>query len=687
MKNKILVMLLMLTSFLFAQVDRTKAPEAGPAPEVKIADYQSFQLENGLKVYVIENHKLPRIDIRLVFKTDPVLEKENVGYISAMGNLLRRGTKNRPKDQLDEEIDFIGAYINTSSNFCSAGGLSKYTDKIMNLFSDVILNPDFKNEELDKIKKQELSGLKMAQTDPNSIMKSVSEALIYGKNHPYGEIKTEESVNSITIEMCQKYYDEYFRPNVAHMAIVGDISVDKAKELVEKYFAKWQKKEVPTFKYKLPRKPLVRKVAIIDNPTGVQSVVKIAYPIKLKLSDKDYFPLKILNHAFGGSATARLFMNLREDKAYTYGAYSTFSPDELIGDFSAWCQVRNAVTDSSITEIIKEMKKVREDGITTEEIEAAKKYIIGSFARSLESPQTIASFALNIAIYNLPKDYYKNYLKAVNSVTSTDIKKIARKYFTPNKAWVIVVGKADEVADKMKQFSPSGKIHYYDFKGNEYDPSLKALPSDVTIESIMNKYIKVLGGVEKIKNIKDKTVVMEGEIQGQKMIIETIQKAPNKIATNITAGPMVIKSVFDGEKGTVSMMGQEKPIEGAQLEQMKIQADMYAQLKWKNNIDKYKLLGTEKVNGKDTYKVSYAPTEKILTVMFYDVETGLLLKTVTSVSTPQGPQNTTVEIKEYMDVDGYKIPAKISNQNGMMNFELTTTKAEINKGVDDSIFK
>jgi predicted Zn-dependent peptidase len=192
MKNKILSILLLIlfASAAFAQVDRSKQPKAGPAPEIKIGDIESFQLDNGLKVFVVENHKLPRVTFRLLIDRDPILEGDSAGYVEMAGELLRTGTKNRTKDQIDEEVDFIGASLYTSSTSVIASSLVKHMDKLLDIMSDVVLNPEFKQEELDKLKKQRLSALASEKDNPGAIARKIRKALFYGTNHPYGEIVT-----------------------------------------------------------------------------------------------------------------------------------------------------------------------------------------------------------------------------------------------------------------------------------------------------------------------------------------------------------------------------------------------------------------------------------------------------------------------------------------------------------------
>lgn len=685
--KKIFLFIVISAITVFGQLDRSKMPTPAPASEIKLGDYSSFQLDNGLKVFVVENTKLPRVSISLVLHRDPIMEKENAGYVEITGQLLRTATKSRTKEQIDEEIDFLGANLSTSSTGAFGSSLKKNFEKLLDIFADVILNPEFKQEELDKIKKQYLSSLQMQKDDPNAIAENVSKVLNFGKEHPYGEIVTEETVNSVTTDLCKNYYQTYFRPNIGYLAIVGDITKSEAEKLVKKYFAKWEKKDVPTFTYSSTKAPLVNKVAVVDRPASVQSVIEITYPIDLKKFNEEAIKATVMNHILGGNASARLFRNLREDKAFTYGAYSSINPDMIVGSFTASCEARNSVTDSAVTEFLNEMKRLRNEKVSEEELKAAINFLSGSFARSLENPQTIASFALNIARYNLPKDYYKNYLKTLNSVTVEDIQQMAKKYLKVNNANILVVGNADEVANNLKKFSTAGKVNYFDMFGNPYDPSAKKLSADITPEVIFDKFINAIGGKEKVLSIKDRKMVMKGKVQGLDLTIELYQKQPNKLYQLLDAGVMKQESWFDGTAGKTSGMGQEINLEGDELELLKSQASMNLELDYKSMNIVPELTGIETFDGKDSYRIKFTLPNKKSFTRYYDVQSGLLVRAVTSIDTPQGSFSQTTIYDDYKEVGGVKFPFKMTQGMAGQNVTLDITSIEVNKNLDDSIFQ
>ena len=684
MKNKVLLLTLILltASISFAQLDRSKRPQPSPAPEVKIGNADSFVLPNGLKVFVVENHKLPSIAFSLVVDRDPIVEGKNAGYVSAAGELLRTGTKNRTKDKLDEEIDFLGATLSTFPTSINASGLSKYSDKIMAIVSDIILNPDFKQEELEKIRKQSLSGLAYAKDDPDQISSRVTSAIIYGKEHPYGENETEESVKSVTLDMCKQYVETYFRPNISYLAIVGDINKAKAKSLIEKYLGKWEKKDVPKNTYQTPKAPVVNKVALVDRANSVQSVISVCYPVELPIGSDDEMKAKVANAILGGSATGRLFMNLREAKAYTYGAYSSLNPDKLIGSFSASAKVRNTVTDSAITEIMNEMKKIRNEKVGETELQNAKNLLSGNFIRSLEKPATVANFAINIARYNLPKDYYKDYLKNLSAVTVEDVQAAAKKYIKPNNANIVVVGNGEEIAKNITKFSINGKVDYFDTYGEKYDPNVKKVPEGLTVEQVLNKYVEAIGGKENILKVKDKTIKMTGSMQGMNITMTQSQKAPNKMYQLIDFGVGQQSMIFDGEKGKITAMGQEQTMPAEQIETMKL-GSLYSMLEYAAKGIKTELAGMETINNKDAYRVKLTYPSGKKATSYYDVNTGFLVRLLAE----QGGVVQTVDFDDYREVQGVKYPYKMSvgTPNGAL--DLITTSVEINTNLSDSLFE
>ncbi|MCU7495968.1 MAG: insulinase family protein [Ignavibacteria bacterium] len=686
-KSYILLFLVFITSSpLFPQLGRNTPPPPGPAPEIKLSDYESFELQNGLKVFVVENHKLPVVSFSLVIDRDPIFEGDSAGYVAMAGELLKTGTKSRTKDQIDEEIDFIGASLSTSSTGVSASALTSHTDKLLEIMSDVVINPAFRQEELDKIKKQTLSELASAKDEPETIAERLVQKLYYGQGHPYSEFETEETVGNIKLDMCRNYYDSFFKPNIAYLAVVGDITKKDIEPLINKYFGSWQKGEVKHFKYTPPQTPSANTVAISDRPNAVQSTIRIGYPVELKIGSPDAIKAGLTNTILGGGEF-RLFKNLREKHAYTYGAYSRISPDKLIGNFTAFTEVKSAVTDSAVFEILNEMKKMRTEAPADKELQQAKNYTSGNFAIALEKPSTIANFAINIAKYNLPRDYYKNYLKNLQAVSASDVLEMAKKYIEPEKAYIIVVGNARDIAPKLKRFSPSGQVTSYDIYAQKLDTSAKKLPEGTSARKVLDNYISAIGGRENLLKIKDRTSEMTGNVQGVEVNITIYQKQPNKLLQEIKAGNMRQSIVFNGTNAYSLTPAGRKEITGTSLNDLKLESTLNLLLEPEKFGITSQLSGIEKVEGKDAYRIELqAGTDKKWTE-YYDVDSGLKLRQIKSVAAPMGTATQTVDFSDYRNVEGIKYPFRLRQTLGSQQMDMQVTSIKVNNNLKDSIFE
>lgn len=685
---------LAIASMSFAQtLDRSIRPKAGPAPEIKLGKSESFTPANGMKVFVVENHKLPTIAISIQLDIKPELEGNKAGMMDMMSELLLTGTKTRSNDKLNEEIDFIGADINASHEGISGHGLKKHRDKIFELMADIIINANFTQEELDKTKTRALSGMEAEENNPDQMLQKVTAVINYGKGHPYGEVATKETIKNIDLPFVQKYYSTYFRPNVAYMAIVGDITPVEAKALVEKYFGKWQKANVPVAKYADPKAPAKTRVIVVPRDAAVQSVINVTYPVELQPGTPDIIKTRVANSILGGGSNGRLFLNLREAHGWTYGSYSSITADDLKGNVTAYAKARNAVTDSSVNEMIAEMNKMRNTPVGNEELQNHLTHMSGAFAIGLESPNTVAQYAINIERYKMPKDYYQNYLKNLAAVTAADVQATSKKYIDPAIANIIVVGSKDEIADKLKRFDGDGVIEYFDTYGNPIQETEKvAVPANLTAADVMKKYIDAIGGEKVVEGIKDVKVVMEGSFQGTTVQLTEIKKAPGKYKQMFAAGPMVLqKMVFDGTKGYQEGQGGKQELEGNDLKDAREQADIQADLHPEKYDIKRTLSGIEQVNGKDVYKVEAVKGED-KTIEFYEVATGYLVKKIESAEMPDGSSmSLSTEMGDYQEIpgsNGYKIPYSIKIPLGPgMNLDAKVTNAEVNKGIADTEFQ
>ncbi len=686
--GSVLSLLLVCNVALAQTLDRSIRPTPGPAPVVQMGDAESFVSSNGIKVYVVENHKLPKVSYSIDLDIKPALEKDKIGAAGFVGDLLKAGSKKMPKDEFNKAIDMIGGRISFGSEGMFFSSLTKHSDKLLALASDVLLNPAFPQKELDLQKKKSLSGLATEKDDPQAMSRNLGAMLNYGPGHYRGEVMTEETVGNVEMADVKKYYDTYFRPNVAYMAIVGDITMKEAKKQVEKYFGSWKKQDVPVATYATPAANTGAKVGIVNKSGAVQSVVKVTYPLDLKPGNTDVIPLKVANGVLGGGATGRLFQNLREKHAWTYGSYASVrtSKWDNSGSFSASANSTAEATDSSVVEILKEMGRMRTEKVSQEELEGYKNYMAGTFALGLENPRTLARYAINIAKNNLPKDYYKNYLKNIEKVTAEDVMRVSKKYIKPGVAHITVAGDKTSNMKKLEKFGP---VTVYDVYGKEVkDAPAKAVPAGVTARDIIKKYIANTGGMDKWKGIKDIKMVSGMQMQGMDISITSMKKEGGKLYEEVSAAMGTLqKTVFNGKSGTTSGMQGSKDIEGDAVAATLKKSVIFDEEAYLDDSHKLELVGTEKVDGEDCYVVAVTDASNEKSTEFYSIKSGLRVQSVSTMKAQGQSITVTTKLGDYKNVDGMQFPHSIKQNMGPQNMDIKVKTIEINKGIDDKTFE
>ena len=683
MKKLFTIALILCSTAVMAQIDRSKLPTPAKAREIEIGDYEQFSLKNGLKVIIVENDKLPTLSWTLTMDNGLITEGDKAGYVGMVGSVLRAGTTNRTKEVLDEEIDFMGANIFVGSSSISGFSLSKYKTQMLELMTDILYNPAFPQSELDKQITQTKTALAQAKDDPNSISSTVSSILNYGKDHVFGEQTTEATLENITMDDIKKHYETYFKPNIAYLVIVGDIKKREAQKLVKKYFGKWEQGEVNKETFEAPAPIEETVVAIIDRPSSVQSVINITYPIKNKLGDADNEKISLLNQILGGAGlSTRLNTNLREDKGYTYGANSSMGRSRYSATVRIGASVRNEVTDSSMVQFMYEINKLRDELVTDEELDLAKNTMRGSFARSLESRGTVAQFALNAQLNNLPEDYYANYLKRVDAITAEDLRETAREYLRPENANIVVVGKAEDIAEKLKPF---GKVKFFDSEGNEVDDPTKTVMGDISVETILANYVNAIGGKEALDKVNtmeyasSATLAMGGRSLN---ISRTVyQKGPDKYL-DLTVIPMMgeQQQIYNAGTGKMIAGGQNIPLQGPQLAPLKYVGVLFPERFYKELGYAPEYKGLKTVGGKEAHRVDVT-IDGVTFIEYYDATTGLKLQTDLGATG-------TYDYGDYKEVDGVMVPHKLTVKNPQIPapLEFVISEIKINEEIDDAKF-
>jgi len=454
------------------QVDlKNRAPVSKDILKVKLPRATEATLSNGLTVLIIEDHRLPLVSIQYsIGASGPIFEPSNmVGLARITAQMMTEGTKTRPSLKISEDVERLGAALSVSSSYgstvsiLSASGLSDNFDKWFELANDVLLNPTFPANELDRRKQQLSVALRQQRTSAEFLMSERFSRAMYG-DHPASNVTTNQgTVDALTPAILAKWHDERYAPQNTILGIAGDVKPADLVPKLERALAGWKKTDLKEALPPNPKPSTARKVYLVDRPDSVQTSIVMGN-IAIDRRDPDYFVMVALNQVLGGGGAGRLFKNLREEKGYTYGAYSSFSARKFPGPWNASAEVRTEVTDGALTEFVKELQRMRDQPVAERELDDAKRAIVASFALSLENPDDLVNYALTRKIYDLPEDYWDAYPAKLMAVTAADIQRVARKYIDPQTMQIIAVGDGSKIRAVLEKYGP---IERYDVQGKK----------------------------------------------------------------------------------------------------------------------------------------------------------------------------------------------------------------------------
>jgi predicted Zn-dependent peptidase len=679
------ILLLMSQIGLAQKIDRTKKPEAGPAPAASFPDFKEAVLSNGLKVFVIESDRKPTITVRILVKAGDFFDGEKIGVADFTAELLGRGSPKRKASDFAREADKIGAEYSASSGDDATSivisGLTKHTDKLLELLSDAVLNPTFPEEQLEIVRKQALSNITAGKKTPQTLAANLQRKVLFG-DYPYGKVQTEESVNAITVEDLKNFYNSHYFANNATIAVVGDVKADEITKKLEKYFGKWkrgtpakvQPAELPDSKGMM--------IHLVDLPGAVQSNIRVCFR-SVPRNNPDLVELGVVESVLGGGFSGRLFQNLREKHGWTYGAYASGVYQRYLGYFAASTEVRNAVTDSAIAEILAEMRRICSEPINEEELKLQREYLAGNYLLSLERAEQNATRLQNIEFYGLPADYYKTYAQRVSRVTPEKALELAKKYIEVNDLAIVVVGDAKEIKPKLEKIA---KVRVYD---TELKPMI-SLTLDLSGEELLKKHIEAIGGESAVMKIKDR--IIEGKVSifaGPQTIEGTFkrtEKFPNKQVFIITT-PLFSQEVYnDGKRVVQSGMGGTRELSGDELK--KALEDSQFNMLYRTAELGYKMTAKEKkmLKGRPVYVAELEQALSGKSTLVFDAEDFMLISETRKQNTPQGEIDVTTTYSDFKPVDGVMQPFKIVQSLGMADVQLLVTSIKQNVGIPDEEF-
>ena len=428
-------------------------------------------LDNGLKIVILADKRLPLVSYRLAFLSGDANDPpENTGITSAMASMLTEGTANYSSLELAEKIERLGAHLSASSSedflIVAASSLSIYASDILQLIGEIVFRATFPEAELDLYRRNAIENLKFQRSQPGFLANEQVANILYGE-HPYSRISPSAGdIEKLSRDTIAGFYARQLLPNNAVLIAVGDIETEDFLDEVGEQFGGWKRGELPAVTHATPPVRDGRSLTIVDRPGSAQTNIVLAN-LAFERNHPDYFPTLVMNQILGAGASSRVFMNLREEKGYTYGAYTRLDTKRLAGDFEATAEVRTQVTGDSLREFFYELERIRTERVTDEELADAKNFLTGVFPIRAETQEGLTNLIVNQQLYDLPADYLQTYRDNVEAITAEDVQRVANEYVRPDNSAIVLVGDAREVLPQARSYAE--QINVFDTVRNKMD--------------------------------------------------------------------------------------------------------------------------------------------------------------------------------------------------------------------------
>ncbi len=646
--------------------------------------YIEFTMANGLHVYVIENHEQPTLNIGISIRGGDAYDPAGKeGTAAIMGDMLGKGTKNRTAQAMAEALDGVGAGISVTtageSMGVSASMLKKHMNVVFPILRDQLQEPTFDEQELAKLKKQYIASIASRRSRPNEIAQALSRKVIYGMNNPLARRQLEKTVNAVTREDVVAFHNAYIRPNLASIAFVGDITEKEARDIVNKYFSDWKKGTAPTVEIP-PMRTEPAGVYFVPRKGSVQStvIVSAAGPA---VRESDYDATDVMTSYIGGGFGSVLFNTLRETYSYTYSPFSVLTRGRRYNRIAFGAEVRNSVTDSAITVMMRELAKLANEGPDEEALARRVVTEVGQYQLAFEQAGTVGSVLQNAWLNDVPIEDVTTYTDRLARINAGDVQQAAAKYLNMFNLRLIVVGSPD-VKSKIEQFGPIKEFTL------DLEPMQESAYENVgmTPQQLIEKHVEALGGRAAVDAVK--TMTMKADVsmtlQGNDLsgTYERIVATPNKEFSSINLGVMTQQQWANGT--TVWMALNGGPAGEQEAEDTKkalLEARIFPLVT--ALADGYTLV----VKGKKDNAIVIDATSPLGRSERYvlDATTMLISKVEKDDQTPQGVMTTVEKYEAYETIGGVKLPTQITQSNSIFSMTFRA-KVSVNDVVADTAF-
>jgi predicted Zn-dependent peptidase len=688
MKKLILSIILILSSYnLFAQdINPDVKPEPIKTDGFKFPAYTIRTLSNGLDVYFIEDKEQPTIALRLMIFGGSSVEQNKAGIAELTASMLTKGTKTRTANQIANTLDGVGTDVSSSAAgdyyMIYASGLKKHSKLILDVMSDVLLNPTFPADEFIKMQQQTIASIQYEKSNPGNAAQQLSRIAVFGKDHPYSRFKTEESVNSITIDDLKTFHSTWAKPGNASLAVVGDVKPDEIINELEKYFKNWKAGKTPKIEIPEP-KQMPKGIYFINRKGAVQSSI-VATTLAVPYNNSDYEKIQLATKVIGGD-NGRLFQTLREKYSFTYSPYGFITASKYANRFAAVADVAAEKTDSSLAVIIAELNDMKNETPRAEEVKRVKTSYLGNYNMSFENSMFIASLIQNEEFYGKKINELKNYPKRIESLTPSDITVAVKSYINSDNLRIIIAGDP-KVLPSIEKY---GQIFQYDLDLNPLsgaDAKLEKI--SLSANELISKYESAIGGKDNIQKIQTLNAVSTAElsVNGQLITGDVLsqKKFPNKLYNFSDFKIFNSQSWVDGENCWTGSKDQPSTIQsGESKDKMLFDAEMFSVL----NLVKHKY--TLNVLGKlgKMILMSAVSPAKSESVYYFNADNYLLEKIELNLKAPDGNDEIwTIVSADYSLFDGVMLPK--TQKTISPNFVITLkTNYTVNQPIDDAVFK
>ncbi|MCS7176163.1 MAG: insulinase family protein [Candidatus Kapabacteria bacterium] len=662
------------------QKNWSKPPEPLPAKEFRFPEHKEFQLPNGLKVFLIEDHEQPTVTLRLQINAgDASDDIPGVAHLTAL--MLTKGAGKRSAQQIAAAIDSVGATLRASSagDFTSvtASTLKKHLRLVLEIFADVVQRPTFPEEELQKLRPQVISEIRQERARPGSLAQAMARKVVYGEEHPYARRRTEQSVEQIRARDLRRFHEQYYHPRNATLAVVGDVREAEILPLLRQAFGQWKKRgEVKERSFPAVA-PMPNGIYFIARPGSVQSSIVVT-AATVPFAHPDYEALEVLAELLGSGFGGRLFRSLRETYAYTYAPFAFQTEAKYINRLALGADVRTPVTDSALRVIQHELEQIREYPPTEEELNRIKQAMVGTYLRSFESPEFIASLLQRADLYGLTKDHLRLYPNRILDISPWQVRNVAEKYLQPMGLRVVVVGDPKV----LPQLQAIAKVYEYT---QELQPAPVYQPVEMSVEELLRRYVAAVGGSTKLEALQSLRQQGRVRVQVSGMTIEgefeRSWKAPNKSAAQLKTPYFVQRSWSDGSNVWVEASGVRSEVSGREREKELLQAHPFYVAYLPKLGFRCEVLGKR---GDQIVLRAEAPYggEHLY---YFNASSYLLERAEKMEPTAHGDQPLTEVYSEYMQVDGLRLPkhVQVDSPWGALHFE---NAYQLNPAVEDSEF-